>query len=283
MTLHASEILAGLPPVLVGRLEFCACGHTPDVHAHGARCGHVNEPNRKLALGRAPCTCQRFTPDPRLVDGEDFARRVLQKVLAKENLPVEQVDLEDALSVLIRQLWVTSAKYDSRSHVRFRVYAYLELYNDAIDHFRSEWGRNGQHRVHDQRVTNGGSERDGAAFVDRPDSVASRDPGDDPDDWATDLGGLLTFGDEPPAGLAGRPSRQGGRGDPGGDRGAVLRAAGRPGAAVARPRREPPRRSFVDCVACSWRTYLVPPNGEPGWHDPAVCGGCGAALDGERT
>jgi DNA-directed RNA polymerase specialized sigma subunit len=74
---------------------------------------------------------------------------VLGKVAGNEGIDFEPVEREDALQVLAIALWKTAQKYDSRSHVRFRVYAYLELYNDAIDHFRAERGRHGQHRVHD--------------------------------------------------------------------------------------------------------------------------------------
>jgi hypothetical protein len=141
---NSTELLARMPSQLGGRLEVCSCGHTPEAHPGRGGCRHRNRASQKRGLPAAQCECGRFTPDPRLPDGEVFVRRVLQKVLAKEQIPAELVELEDALSVLIRQLWITCDKYDSRSHVRFRVYAYLELYNDAIDHFRSERGRQGR-------------------------------------------------------------------------------------------------------------------------------------------
>jgi hypothetical protein len=200
---NSTELLARMPSQLGGRLEVCSCGHTPEAHPGRGGCRHRNRASQKRGLPAAQCECGRFTPDPRLPDGEVFVRRVLQKVLAKEQIPAELVELEDALSVLIRQLWITCDKYDSRSHVRFRVYAYLELYNDAIDHFRSERGRHGQHRVYDPRANgNGPGDGDDPAQPDRLDGTASRDPADDPDNWATDAGGLLKGGDGSSSGLA---------------------------------------------------------------------------------
>lgn len=276
MTLTAAEMLARLPTLLVGRLEFCECGHSRDDHAGG--CSHVNAASKKRRLPVQPCACTRFAPDPRLPDGEVFVRRVLQKVLAKEALPVERVDLEDALAVLFRQLWRTSETYDSRSHIRFRVYAYTALYQDAIDHFRSDWGRHGQHRVYDPR----GAEHDGdgAAGADRLDGAASRDPGDDPDSWASDAGGLLAEGDRAAARPAGHEGGGAGRGDANGDRRAGDRARRLAGPAAAGARGRP---AFVDCARCGWRSYLESPNGLPGWHEPAACPACGHAFQGGVT
>lgn len=293
MALSGTEMLARMPRVLGGKLVICACGHTVESHLAGRDCIHLNHDTRNESAKadvRAKarnvddlCTCTRFQPDPRLPDGEVFVRRVLQKVLAKEALPVEQVDIDESLAVLFRQLWRTSEKYDSRSHVRFRVYAYLELYNDAIDHVRSDWGRHGQHRVFDPRAGDEDGFGDGAAFVDRSDSVASPHAGDDPDHWATDFGGLLAEADRPDLEASGRAGRGDGRRDAGGDHGAGVRAAGRPRAAAAGARGAVARRPFVDCAACDWRNYVEPPNGIPGWHEPDVCRGCGATLDSGVT
>lgn len=263
---------------MTGRLEICACGHTRDEHHAVGRCTHAHAASVKLGPP-ALCSCSRYQPDDRLTDTEAFIGRVLEKVLAKEAIPVEAVEREDALQLLRIQLWRTTLKYDSRSHVRFRVYAYLELYNDAIDHFRSERGRHGQHRVFDARHA---PELDGdgdvAAQADRLDGAASRDPADDPDAWAADAGGLLAVGDGAPA----RDPRRAGRDDAQGarrrDRRAVPAAPERARPAAAGARRPAPRAAFLDCPACGWRNYLDSPNGTPGWHPPDACTGCGSQL-----
>lgn len=266
---------------MTAMLAFCRCGHLRDEHIAGGGCIHLNRANVKRAVPEALCTCLRFEPDPRLVDSEDFVGKVLEKVVAKEAIPLEPVEREEALQVLRIALWKTSAKYDSRSHVRFRVYAYLELYNDTIDHFRSERGRHGQHRVFDARgVSDDFDVDDGAAGVDRLGGAASRDPADDPDAWAADAGGLLTVGDGEAATVAGGEGGGDAPRDAGRDRRAGGRTDRRAGAAAARPRRGAPLRvAFVDCPGCGWRSYLGAPNGVPGWQTPDVCGGCGAMLE----
>lgn len=190
-------------------IVYCGCGHTADEHTP-AGCRHVNRPSKRFPTP-APCECTRLAPDPRLPDGDAFSAKVLQKVIAKEGIPMEPVEWDDAVQVLRIALWKTAVKYDSRSHVRFRVYAYLELYNDAIDHFRAERGRHGQHRVHDPGP--GLLVGDEPVDTDRLDGTASRDPADDPDNWATDAGGLLQGGDGGQAGLAGQPRNSGSHGD----------------------------------------------------------------------
>lgn len=195
-------------------LAYCGCGHTAEDHHGAGPCRHVNQ-GRKFPAP-APCTCQRFQADPRLVSSDDFVAKVLGKVLAKEGIPIEPVEREDALQVLAIALWKTAQKYDSRSHVRFRVYAYLELYNDAIDHFRAERGRHGQHRVYDPAAGVIGV-GDGPVDTDRLDSTASRDPGDDPDTWAAPSSWIIAGGDLEDPGLAGQPRHDSGNGDPGRD------------------------------------------------------------------
>lgn len=269
---------------MTAMLAFCQCGHLRDEHVAGGGCIHLNRANVKRDVPEALCTCTRYGPDERLTDSEDFVGKVLEKVIAKEAIPLEPVEREEALQVLRIALWKTAAKYDSRSHVRFRVYAYLELYNDTIDHFRSERGRHGQHRVFDARgiLDSFDDDGDGAVGADRLGGAASRDPADDPDAWSADAGGLLTVGDgetAPPAGSEG-----------GGDAPRDARRDRRPGVRDARPARAqdarprrgaPTRLTFIDCDACGWRSYLGSPNGIPGWHLPDVCGSCGAMLASE--
>lgn len=272
-------------------LAFCACGHTRDEHRAGGACTHTNHDTRNdsaKAEVRAKarkldeqCACTRYAPDARLTDSEDFIGKVLRKAKNREGWEFEWVEWQEAVQVLGIQLWRTAEKYDSRSHIRFRVYAYFELFNDAIDHIRSTRGRHGQHRVFDARVLDDWSgDGDGPAGLDQSDSLASTDAGDDPDHWATDFGGLLTEGDQPPVEDLGRAGGGDGDGDPGrGDR-AGVRSAGRVGAAVAGARRAAPRRAFVDCDGCGWRSYVEPPNGVPEWSEPEECRGCGAKLGG---
>lgn len=153
MTLHASEILAGLPPVLTGTLVFCACGHTRDEHT-AAGCAHVNAASKRFPVA-APCACRRFTLNPLLEDAEAFIAKTLNQIIRKEGIPdVSHADREDLTQVMLLSLWKASAKYDSRSHIRFGSYASFEVYNDAIDEIRSSrmYGRHGQHRVQPHTV-----------------------------------------------------------------------------------------------------------------------------------
>jgi hypothetical protein len=264
-------------------LAFCRCGHLEGEHIAGGGCIHVNPTSRKLEVGEAICGCIRYEPDDRLTDSEDFIGKVLEKVVGKEAIPLEPVEREEALQVLRIALWKTSAKYDSRSGVKFRVYAYLELYNDTIDHFRSERGRHGQHRVFDARGQLDDHDDDvdyGAAGSHRLGGAASRDPADDPDNWGSDGGGLLAVGDGAPAEAAGGPGGRDAQGDARRDRRPGGRTAGRARAATARSRRAAPQRvAFIDCKTCDWRNYLAAPNGVPGWQTPDVCGSCGAMLE----
>lgn len=233
---------------MTAMLAFCACGHTRDEHLAGGQCIHLNHDTRndnakpevraKARKVDEVCTCSQYAPDARLTDSEDFIGKVLMKAKNREGWDFEWVEWQEALQVLRIQLWRTAAKYDSRSHIRFRVYAYFELFNDAIDHIRSERGRHGQHRVFDGRGFDDWSgDGDGPAGAGRLDSVASRDPEDDPDHWATDGGGLLAEGDRPAPGGVGCDGRGDGRGDPDGDHRAGGRARGRVGAAAAGTRR----------------------------------------------
>jgi len=254
--------------MLAGGLEFCECGHVRGEHRPGRGCWHVNQPSRRHPE-RARCHCPRFRRDER-VDGEAFVRKVLEKVLRRDPIDVEPCEREEAVAFLLAQLWIVSEHYDSRSHIRFGVFAYTSLWQDAYDHFRKVRGRHGQHRVVDTRGF-----VDGDLGVDPVADRASGDPGDDPDGWGADGGGLLAVGDRPAARLFG-----GGGGSPvgpdapvagGGGAGEGGRAGGPvAGAAVG--------AWFVDCAGCGWRSYLEPPNGLPGWHRPASCVSCGAPL-----
>lgn len=261
-------------------LELCRCGHLADEHVPGAGCRHENQASRRHAV-TARCACGRYAPDERLTDSEDFIGKLLEKVLAREGIPVEPVERAEALQVLRIQLWRTSCKYDSRSHIRFRVYAYFELYNDAIDHFRSERGRHGQHRVFDARFELPDVDLDDAAAgADRLDGAASPDPADDPESWAADAGGLLAEGDRAPARPLGRQGGRARRRTADGDHRPGGPARGRAGAAAAGAR---PGAAFIDCAECGWRSYREAPNGLPGWHWPDACPGCGARLEGGVT
>lgn len=275
-----SLTLAAMPPILpAGSLTFCGCGHTPDEHLRHGQCLHVNPTNAKKQLVEELCVCEAFAVDARLPDGEDFARRVLQKVIAKEAVPLERVDLEDVLQVMFMQLWRASAKYDSRSHIRFRVYAYYELFNDAIDEIRRAFGRHGQHRVYDPRSGGSDAVADGDSAGRRQGEPASRDPGDDHEHWLADVGGLLAGGDREEAGHVGADGGPAGERDDARARGRSGRTDRRARAPVTGKDRGAPRRAlWLDCAGCGWRNYLEGPNGLPGWHEPDVCGSCGAAL-----
>jgi len=148
VTLHASEILAGLPPVLTGRLEFCACGHVPGDHVAGRGCQHVNKPSKRFSAS-ARCHCSRFAVHPELADAEVFLTKQMNHVVRKQGLSLEQVERDELLQVMRISLWRASAKFDSRSHIRFGSFASYELYQDAIDEMRHSrmFGRQGQYRL----------------------------------------------------------------------------------------------------------------------------------------
>jgi DNA-directed RNA polymerase specialized sigma24 family protein len=126
-------------------LAFCRCGHVRDDHVAG--CTHVNSSRRFDADAR--CTCRRFTYDALLDDAEAFVAKQLHQIMRKEGVPLDDVDKQDLLQVMRISLWRASAKYDSRSHIRFGSFAAFEVYNDAIDELRSArmFGRHGQYRL----------------------------------------------------------------------------------------------------------------------------------------
>jgi DNA-directed RNA polymerase specialized sigma24 family protein len=129
-------------------LAFCRCGHLRDEHIAGGGCIHLNRASKRYPT-EAVCACTRYTVDPLLDDSEAFIAKTLNQVARKEGIPLEQVDREDLTQVMAVSLWKASAKYDSRSHIRFGSYAAFEIYNDAIDELRSArmFGRQGQYRV----------------------------------------------------------------------------------------------------------------------------------------
>lgn len=152
-------------------LAFCACGHTRDEHIAG--CTHINAASKRFPLA-ARCTCARFTLNEQMQDAEVFLAKHLHSVEHKVGR-LEQADRDDLLQVMRIALWKTSAKYDSRSHIRFGSYASFEVYNDAIDEIRSSrmFGRHGQHRLQPLVVQGD----DDSWFVDPVDPLDQRDSG----------------------------------------------------------------------------------------------------------
>jgi DNA-directed RNA polymerase specialized sigma24 family protein len=128
-----------------GALEICTCGHLRDQHPVG--CIHINR-RRNFILESEVCKCALYRP-AELGDTEVFLAKTLNKLAAKEGIPLEQVERDDLLQVMRIALWGAARKYDSRSHITFGSFAAFEVYNDAIDEMRSSrmFGRQGQYRV----------------------------------------------------------------------------------------------------------------------------------------
>lgn len=133
---------------MTGMLEFCRCGHTRDEHVAGLGCNHTNAASKRFST-QAPCACARYRADARLDDSEVFLAKQLNAIIRGEGLDLARVDRDDLLQVMRISLWRASAKYDSRSHIRFGSFASFEVYNDAIDELRSKrmFGRHGEYRV----------------------------------------------------------------------------------------------------------------------------------------
>lgn len=189
-------------------------------------------------------------------DVEALARGVMLEVRPRDPSRFEDADV---LQIIFAEVVVLRGEYVQAPGREFRPFAYQRLRWKLRDYYRSEEGRQGQKHRPDSL--------DGAAFrdaespsEDRLASLASGSPGDDPDTWAADCGGLLDLGDREAQGSIG----QHGDGEASGAR------AGHPRAG---------RGPWVDCPACGWRSYLSAPNGHPGWTPLEQCSGCGTALE----
>lgn len=158
-------------------VAYCGCGHTLDDHVRGAVCRHVNRASKRFPTS-APCGCRRFHPCPGLPDSEEFLAKQLNALIAKQRLSLESVERDDLLQVMRISLWRASAKYDSRSHIRFGSYAAMEVCNDAIDEMRSArmFGRQGQHRLPPPLPSP--TDADGNWDFEQPDPQDEHDRGD---------------------------------------------------------------------------------------------------------
>ena len=261
--------------MLAATLQFCECGHLPERHIGGRQCAHVIPGSEKRGTVDRLCECARFRLDPRFTDGELLARGALEEVIRRESLDIVESEKDDALADMLGDLWRASEKYDPAGPIPFRVYAYCELRNRAIDHFRHRRGREGQKRLLPPPPSGdaGAAFADGDPFDDPVGEPPSRDPGDDPDAWASSCGGLLdrdhVEGHRPVGGAGVTPARGAAAGA------ARSRGEGAAAAGAAGAGRGP---AWIDCAACGWRSYLIPPNGIPGWSAPVECAGCGARF-----
>lgn len=212
-------------------------------------------------------------------DVEALCRGVIRSLTSADPLPLD--DELETLSQLFEQTVKLQAAYDpTKAGILFRPWLYSELQRDAIDFWRTFYGRKGEKRVADSRRLDAAARDagvdDGAPGMDRPDpaSEAGEDgaPGDRafPREW-TDLsrdrradrpvGGLRRGEGHLDPAVDGRRGAQG-RGQ------AVGRVAGADRGSVP----------WIDCLTCGIRNFCAPPNGIDAWHF-AACVGCGSTLE----
>lgn len=175
---------------------------------------------------------------------------------------LELADHDEALAYLLGEVVTLERRYVHFEGGSFRGYLFYRLRFAFKDWLRSFYGRHGQHRLIAPEL----------AVRPRDLRVAGEPVDDSAADWADDLGGLYGGADrgvDGPVGVVGARPGEGTRpADLRGGAGESGSAGGAAGAAGG---------AFVDC-SCGWRTYRQAPNGQPGWHWPEACVGCGQPV-----
>ena len=208
-------------------------------------------------------------PNGVVADVEALCVAVVEEYVERNAAPSQYVDRDLLLGFALGEAVVLHSKYDpAKRHGSgsFSGYLYDRLRFRLVDFVRSWYGRQGQHRL-------SSFEHDGDAGDARLGEPVAESAEDAALDRLATCGGLLTLGDRSEDG---QDRGAGGNGDHGPGRGATA-VLGRAGAAAASTGRGAPP-TFVDCLACGWRSYVQAPNGMPGWHWPERCAACGEAL-----
>jgi hypothetical protein len=210
---------------------------------------------------------------------------VLEKVIAKEAIPLEPVEREEALQVLRIALWKTSAKYDSRSPASGSASTPISSFTTTRSTTSGQNGGgmgNTGSSTHGDQLDSERRRRSTTALLELIDwealPAATRQT-------IRTLGPLMQEGCSqsemakrlklPEARVAAMRREM---------RDAIVDQAVRTcwtssSRRTARPRRGAPHRvAFIDCGV---RLAELPraPNGMPGWQTPDVCGSCGAMLE----
>ena len=186
-----------------------------------------------------------------VADVEMLCRGALAEQLRRTNVDPSPTDYDEALAYLLGEVVVLEQRFEERPGIQFRPWLYSMLRRRVIDYWRSWYGRNGQHRIIDQRPAEQGradrleaiGSSDGIVDTDGPrpdrlDGAVARGEGGSPEDWPDAVRGLLGERDSAVA----RAERRLGFGPdpnpPGRDHGADIKPARRNGSQPASAHRE---------------------------------------------
>lgn len=127
------------------------------------------------------------------VDIEPLCKGVLVEMARRSSMKLEPADHDESLAFLLGEVVVLDRKYDAgRAGIVFAPWLYQRLRWAIVDHWRSFYGRQGQHRLPDSSAEAHWEHDHGELRRDRLEQIVGEVAGDRGDHGASDLCRVLS-------------------------------------------------------------------------------------------